>query len=61
MAVGAVPRGHTVQGKRPASARFLPPRRLTPASIIEDIAPDVLRIDDNVEVMDVFNDFDDDA
>lgn len=59
-AVGAVPRGHTVQGKRPASARFRPPRRLTPASIIEDGAPDVLEIEDDIEVMDAFDEFDDD-
>jgi len=38
LAVGGVPRGHAVQGKRPASAHFHPPRRITPASAVGEDA-----------------------
>jgi hypothetical protein len=54
-AVGAVPRGHTLHGKRPAPARFRPPRRLTPASIIADETPDVFDILDDVRLTDALD------
>ena len=52
-AIGAVPRGHMVQGKAPTSARFRPPRRITPASRVVDGRG--MHVEDDLQIFDEFD------